>query len=882
MHPAGKVPSSELQFFYFTLEKAPDAVFWIDAKARLYRVNEAACRHLGYTREELHKLTVFDVDPNYNPQNWSKIISQVKQQRALTFETEHRSKSGKLIPVEVTSNHFEFNGEDYFCAFVRDITRRKLVEKMLQEQKEHQLELFFSQSLDGFFFMMLDEPIRWDDTVDKDKTLDWVFTHQRVTKVNNAMLQQYGSTREQFLGLTPSDLFSHDPQYGKSVWREFFDAGRLHIETDERKFDGSQIWIEGDYICFYDSEGRITGHFGIQRDVTERKKAEKEQERLRSEIEKHAAELEKRVAERTAKLAESEERLRAITGAMPDLVFVLSKDGRHLAVMTSQDDLIYNPDAAYRGETLHQIFPKDMADRFLGLVQKTLKTGKSQIIEYELPIRDHVRCFEARTAPLSKQLHGEDCVVWIARDITARKKAERALQDSEERLRAIGNALPDIVFVMDEEGRYHEILTSEKNLLYMEPEKLRGRFVHDVFPEETATQFINGIRRVTHTGQPESIEYQLRVPAGLRWFEGRMGAVNIRIDGKRCAVFIARDITDRKRAAELESQNIYLQEELRSEHNFGEIIGASSAMKQVFKNIEMVAATDSTVLLSGETGTGKELVARAIHDRSERSNKAMIKVNCGAMPSGLVESELFGHEKGAFTGATAQKRGKFELAHNGTIFLDEVGELPHDTQVKLLRVLQEQEFERVGGAESIKVDVRIIAATNRELQEEVERGAFRSDLFFRLNIFPIHVPPLRERGDDVSLLANYFISRFSRRMGKRITGINHKILENLMHYHWPGNVRELANIMERAVILCTGNVLQKEHIGELDDKNHQADDEMVTMEELERRHILRVLEKTNGVLAGPKGAAAILGMNRSTLWSRMQKLGISVSKQVSR
>jgi transcriptional regulator with GAF, ATPase, and Fis domain len=257
----------------------------------------------------------------------------------------------------------------------------------------------------------------------------------------------------------------------------------------------------------------------------------------------------------------------------------------------------------------------------------------------------------------------------------------------------------------------------------------------------------------------------------------------------------------------------------------------------------------------------------------------MVKVNCGALPPGLVESELFGHEKGAFTGATARKKGRFELANNSTIFLDEVGELPLDAQTKLLRVLQEQELERVGGSETIKVDVRVIAATNRNLEEEVKKCNFRADLFYRLHIFPIRIPPLRERIDDIPLIANHFVNNFATRLGKKITGINRKAIERLISWDWPGNVRELANMLERAVILCEGTTLQAEHIG-LSTGPIAADDSIPTLEEGERRLIRQALEKCNGRLSGPRGAAALLGVNRSTLWSRMQKLGINVVKQV--
>jgi formate hydrogenlyase transcriptional activator len=468
------------------------------------------------------------------------------------------------------------------------------------------LEIFFSQSLDGFFFMMLEEPIRWDDSVDKEAALDYVFAHQRVTKVNDAMLAQYGVAREAFLGTTPADLFKHDLEYGRRVWREFFDRGRLHVETDERRVDGTPIRIEGDYLCFYDDAGRITGHFGIQRDVTE-------QVRLRRLMERHAEELERR--------------------------------------------------------------------------------------------------------------------------------------------------------------------------------------------------------------------------------------------------------------------NVYLQEELKTEGNFGEIIGSAEPMQRVFRDIEMVAATDATVLVLGETGTGKELIARAIHTRSRRRDAVMVKVNCAAIPAALAESELFGHEKGAFTGAVQRKLGRFALAHTGTIFLDEIGDLPLEVQVKLLRVLQEREFEPVGATRPTQVNVRVIAATNRDLGEAVRRGTFRDDLFYRLHIFPIQVPPLRERQADVPALARHFVIEFGRRMGRQARQISAGAMRQLTAYPWPGNVRELANVLERAVILCDGPAILEQHLGTLT-RQSPLPASFLTLRDMERQHILRALEQTRGVLAGPNGAARLLGMRRSTVWSRMKKLGI--------
>jgi len=355
------------------------------------------------------------------------------------------------------------------------------------------------------------------------------------------------------------------------------------------------------------------------------------------------------------------------------------------------------------------------------------------------------------------------------------------------------------------------------------------------------------------------------------------------------------DITERvlmeREKARLEAQNTYLQEEIRNEHNFTEIVGNSPQLRDVLRQVEQVARTDSTVLILGETGTGKELIARAIHDRSQRKSRALVKVNCGAISAGLVESELFGHVKGAFTGALAHRDGRFKLADGGTIFLDEVGELPMDTQVKLLRVLQEQEFEPIGSSKTIKVDVRVVAATNRDLAEAVREGKFRADLFYRLNVVPVRVPALRERQADIPLLTLFFMQRYAKKLGKPLNHVPEEAMQRLTNYAWPGNIRELQNVIERAAILSEGDALSL--AGDFQPAtmvparavappatNTPSPTPMNSapaagaLEDVERRHIESVLAQTNWMIEGARGAAKILDMNPSTLRSRMQKLGI--------
>jgi formate hydrogenlyase transcriptional activator len=339
--------------------------------------------------------------------------------------------------------------------------------------------------------------------------------------------------------------------------------------------------------------------------------------------------------------------------------------------------------------------------------------------------------------------------------------------------------------------------------------------------------------------------------------------------------------------ARLERENAYLQEEIQREHNFVEMVGSSPALRAVLDRIEKVAPTDSTVLISGETGTGKELIARAVHSRSRRTERPLVKVNCSAISAGLVESELFGHVKGAFTGALERRIGRFELADGGTIFLDEVGDLPLDVQVKLLRVLQEQEFEPVGSSVTKRVDVRVIAATNRDLRTAVEAGRFRADLYYRLNVVPLEVPPLRERASDVPELAAFFLARYAKRFGKPVGTISEATMRRLTSYAWPGNVRELQNVIERAVVLAQGAVLEVDPDAVPVDAVtpaprhpeappvHQEGEGLAEMlERVERAHLLAALERSGGIVEGPRGAATLLKMHPNTLRSRLDKLGI--------
>ncbi len=471
-------------------------------------------------------------------------------------------------------------------------------------------------------------------------------------------------------------------------------------------------------------------------------------------------------------------------------------------------------------------------------------------------------------------------VLSVVRDISEKKQSEEALQRSEQQWRSLFEFSPDAIVVSDREGKISEVNGQVETFFGYARSELLGQPIEILIPDRF---------RQIHPGHRNDYGRQPRVRpmgVGLELYGRRKDGSEFPVDimlgpveaGEgRAVLSVIRDLTQKKEAEEAltrsEQEKSYLEDELQTEHQFDEIVGESSGLKRVLKQVEDVAATDATVLILGETGTGKELIARAIHELSPRRDHAFVRLNCSAIPSGLLESELFGHEKGAFTGAIAQKIGRLELAHQGTFFLDEVGDLPLELQPKILRALQEKEFERVGGTRTIPVNMRLVAATNRDLAKMVNAGQFRSDLYYRLRVFPITIPPLRERRDDIPLLVRYFLSSHSKRMGRRIETIATETMQTLVKWHWPGNVRELENFIERSVILSQGSVLRAP-LAELEAVEEPAESADSNLEVAEREHILRVLRECKGMIGGAKGAAERLGLKRTTLNSKMKRLGI--------
>lgn len=509
---------------------------------------------------------------------------------------------------------------------------------------------------------------------------------------------------------------------------------------------------------------------------------------------------------------------------------------------------------------------------------------------------DKVKGFEARAVDfITKPFQAEEVLARVDAHITLSRlsrnleeqveKRTVELRESEERFRAFMDNSPALAYIKNESGKHIYANKTLCDTWEITPDQFIGTNTNDFFQGDVAKKIEAYDEEIRKKGVPlETDDYSNELLGQVRWWKEMKFPINFP-SGDRMVGGLAFDITARKLDEQklkkafkeieklknhLEQENIYLQEEIQLQHKHEEMIGKSDAIKQVLRQAEQVAETDSTVLILGETGVGKELLARAIHRMSSRKNRSMHIVNCAAMPSSLIESEIFGCEKGAFTGALSRRIGRFEIADGSTIFLDEIGELSMEMQMKLLRVLEGGQFERLGGNKTVKVDVRVIAATNKDLEKSVHEGGFRRDLYYRLNVFPITVPPLRDRIEDMDLLVWSFVKEFGERMGKRIERIPRKKIEALERYPWKGNVRELKNVIEQSMIVTRDTTMnvQLPGVPEL------VQDQGILLEDVERNHILKILEQTGWRVRGKDGAAECLGLKESTLRFRMKKLGI--------
>jgi formate hydrogenlyase transcriptional activator len=751
----------------------------------------------------------------------------------------------------------------------------------------------------------------------------------RVLATNANYQKMLGYTESEFLELSFFEITHEDyREANRALVQELLEGSRdqFLIEKPYRHKDGSLVWVRNNVSLIRDPDRTSPLLLALSEDITERKHAEEA-------------------------LQKSEERTRLVLNSAAEGIFGCDSHGTCLFCNTAAAQiLLYDDPAELLGQNMHTLehhtrkdgtpFPIEECPIFVGFLENRgvhidddvfwKKDGSSFPVEYW-------------SHPLVRDGKTVGAVVTFL-DITERKKAEEELRKSEQRkhtLLEINNAIitnltRDALFASAYDAIRRVITFDRAAFLLYQPQSKTLKLVsmqglneseffkvgreYDLQETQISAWVLEHQEVVTRGDlkrEQQSLGEKRLVAEGIQsycvvpliamgqsmgtfavWSQTQnrytsADAELLREVANQVALAIANMTSYEEIAslkARLEKENVYLQEEIRTEHNFEEIVGDSPPLMALLRRVDQVAPTDSSVLIYGETGTGKELIARAIHDRSNRKNRPLVKVNCSAISAGLVESELFGHVKGAFTGAFERRIGRFELADGGTIFLDEVGELPLDTQVKLLRVLQEREFEPVGSNRSVRVDVRIICATNRNLEESIKAGTFRSDLYYRLNVFPLEVPPLRERRSDIEQLAKFFISRYARNLGKKITGISERTTQNLLSYSWPGNIRELQNVVERALILSTGPILDLEN--DLTTASPVLPEEpldvptvfpgadhspMKTLNEVEREHILAVLQQTHGVIDGSNGAAKTLGMHPNTLRHRMEKLGIKRS-----
>jgi formate hydrogenlyase transcriptional activator len=747
-------------------------------------------------------------------------------------------------------------------------------------------------------------------------------------------------TFQKMLAYTESELqtlsfleITHE-EYREANWAlvtELLEGKReqFQIEKQYRRKDGSLVWVRNNVSLVPGTESVPRFIMALSEDITERKRAEEA-------------------------LQKSEERVRLILDTAAEAIFGCDPHGTCLFCNRAAVRLLgYDEASELLGENMHTLEHHTRKDGTPFHIEECpiyigFHENRGVHVDDDIFWRKDGTSFpvEYWSHPMFRDGKTVGAVITFF-DITERKKTEEALRKSEQRKHSlleinnaiINNLTQEALFTSAYEAIRRVVSFDRAAFLLHQPEKKTLKLLsmdndaeseffrlgkeYDL-QETSISAWVLEHQQVVVRGDlekeqqspgdqrlvAEGIQSYCVVPLVARgdsigtftvWSEAKNRYSQEDVEllqevANQAALAIANMKSYEEIAAlkaRLEKENVYLQEEIRTQHNFEEIVGKSPALLELLRRVDQVAPTDSSVLIYGETGTGKELIARAIHNRSVRKSRPLVKVNCSAISAGLVESELFGHVKGAFTGAFERRIGRFELADGGTIFLDEVGELPLETQVKLLRVLQEREFEPVGSNRSVHVDVRIIAATNRNLQESISAGSFRSDLYYRLNVFPLEVPPLRERRSDISQLATFFLSRYSRNLGKKMEGISPAATERLVRYSWPGNIRELQNIIERAMILSHGPLLELDadliSVPTLETLRDTVPEPAVvvqptapapalkTLDEVERAHISAVLQQTRGVIEGANGAAKTLGMHPNTLRHRMEKLGIKRS-----
>ena len=837
-------------------ENSAIGVALTDLNGRFLATNHVYQTIVGYTEEELRALCFLDVThEDYREANWALITELLEgKRRQFQIEKKYRRKDGSSI--WVSNNVSLVPGTErvprFIMALSEDITQRKRAEEAIRSHEQN-LRLL----------------------VDTIPGLVVTTTPAGEIELLNRQVQEYfGKTPEELANWRTSDAIHPDdlPLTIAALTRSIQTGEPYEVEHHLRRADGVYRWFHARGLALRDKEGRIVRWYYLLTDVDDRRRAE---EALRkSEALLHEAQRLARTGSwswdvLSGRVVSSPENAR-INGFQP------------------------NEDSAAPEVYFQRIHP-DHRERIREAFQTCVVEKTDYQADYPIVLLDGtVKYIHATGHPILNK--SEDLIEFFGTtvDVTEQHEARAALQTAfeqikaeETELRQMTDAIASYIYVLRPDGTalYANQTVLDYTGLTLEDvqrEDQRARVFHPEDLERLREERHEGLAR----GKPFELEQRaLGKDGNYRWFLVRYNP--LRDDQGHIIRWYATgtDIEDRKRAEEsMRDENLALREQIDQAFMFEEIVGSSPALQTVLSSIVKVAPTDSTVLITGETGTGKELIARAIHKHSQRSGQAFISVNCASIPSSLIASELFGHEKGAFTGAVQRRQGRFEMAHSGTIFLDEVGELPAETQIALLRVLQERQFERVGGNRIIPTDVRVIAATNRDLTAAIAAGTFRADLFYRLNVFPIEVPPLRKRKEDIPMLVEYFVKRYAEKAGKQIRKIDNSTLERCQSYPWPGNIRELQNIVERSVILCGGDTfwIEKAWLASVQPPRQELAGPLPdTLQNQEKEMIEAALAESKGKVAGPEGAAARLGIPRSTLDSKIKQLGIKKHRFIS-
>jgi len=836
------------------VDSIPGLVVTTTPAGEIELLNRQVLEYFGKTAEELsHWKTSDAIHPDDIPGAVAALTRSIETGEA--YEVEHRLRRADGVYRWFHARGLALRDKEgrivRWYYLITDVDERKRAEEALK-QSEVKLRLIVD-SIPAFVMI-------------------WTADHQ-LEFVNRRLLEYTGKAAEELTRWPTSDLVRElvhpdDVANLLAARQPTLETGQQQsLEYRVREADGAYRWFHGRRLPQRDAQGRIVRWFALLTDIEERKQAE---DKLRRS---------------EAYLANAQSLTRTGTWAIHPSDLELIYWSREYYRIYGLDPAKDRPS---RSEVLERIHPDDRAKVECTLKEAILqKTGFD--VQYRLILPDGTeKRIHSVARPMIDEAGNVVEMVGTSMDVTDEYEARAALQTAFEQIKAeqaelrrMTDAVAAYIYVLRPDGT--ALYANQTVLDYtgltlqdVQREDHRGR----VFRPEDVERLREERQEALARDKPFELEQRaLGKDGNYRWFLVRYNP--LRDDQGHIIRWYATgtDIDDRKQVEQrIRNENLALREQIDQAFMFEEIVGTSPALQSVLSSVVKVAPTDSAVLLTGETGTGKELIARAIHKRSQRAGRAFVSVNCAALAPTLISSELFGHEKGAFTGASQRRLGRFELADGGTIFLDEVGELPPDTQVALLRVLQEREFERVGGTQSIRVNVRVIAATNRDLESAVVAGIYRSDLFYRLNVFPVHIPPLRERRKDIPLLVEYFIDRFARKSGKEIRGINKKTMDMLVSYPWPGNIRELQNVVERSVIVCDTGYLSIDKGWLLrqppasDPKSRLELPEKLAAQEKEI--IEAALHETGGQVSGPLGAAARLGIHRSTLESKISSLKI--------